>query len=288
MKQENKNLPFYVSFSEIRTFQECPMKHFLQKVLQVEEDKNDSLIYGSALHASLEQIAKEKVYDKKSWKDIAIKSLIAETSSSYIQGYFGKKLITECTNSLLAFDFWERFKDYEIISIEELMFEPLVEVEGIPIYFKGLNDLGIKHKESQRLKIVDFKSCNKPWDIKKKEQDKKLFWQLVLYKHFFSKKNNIDFDLIDCSFVSLPREESSRIQEHPVEITKEYRNLVLKEVSKVAKEILYMDPTTRAKSKLTGGSACYYCEHNAATKKKGLCDGTPNQIISITQVPNAK
>jgi len=283
-----ENLPFYLSFSEYRTFSECPMKHFLDKVLQVPSPKNDSLIYGSAIHDSLEEIAKEKVYDKNLWKDIAVKQLIAQTSESYVKGYFGKSLIDQCHNSLLAFDFWERFKNYEVISIEELMFEPLVEVDGIPIYFKGLNDLGLRHKKTGRTLIVDYKSANKPWDIKKKQEDETFFGQLVLYQHFFSIKHNIPREEIDCAFITLPREKPKEIQKFSVGISEEYRSFIFNDIKKVAKQILYMDPTFREKKKITSGPnsfACFYCEHNLNKRKEGLCDNTEEQkTVSINEI----
>lgn len=278
---------FHISFSEYRTYSECPFKHFLNKVLQVPEPKNDSLIYGSAIHDSLEEIAKEKVYDKAFWKDIAIKQLIAQTSTSYIKGYFGKKLVDECHNSLQAFDFWERFKNYEVISIEEEMYELLVDDDVIPIYFKGLNDLGLKHKKTGRTLIVDYKSANKPWNIKKKQEDETFFGQLVLYQHFFSQKHGIPRDQIDCAFITLPREKPKEIQRFGVDITEEYRNFILNDIRKVAKQILNLDPLYREKRKILSSPAhfaCYFCTHNNNNRKEGLCDSTKIQTVSIKEI----
>jgi hypothetical protein len=287
VKESTAPKQFHISFSEYRTFKECPMKHFLSKVLQVPEEKNENLIYGSAMHNSIETIAKEKVYDTKLWKDIAIKALVEETNAHYIKGYYGGMLIKQAHESLIALDFWERYKEYDIISIEEEMYEPLVEDDIIPIYFKGLNDLGVRHKTTGRYKILDWKSANKPWDIKKKLDDDTFFGQLVLYQQFFSQKHGIDRDEIDCSFVCLPRESPKLIKEHPIKITEDYRSFILNDIRKVAKKILHLDPTMRAKAKIASGSscfACHWCNFNIDNKKTGLCDSTSDQIVSINEI----
>lgn len=291
MSDTKQNTQFHISFSEYRTFLECPFKHFLQKVLQVPEPKNDNLVYGSAMHNAIETIARDKVYDKSLWKAIITDTLIGETNSAYIKGYFGSNLIKQGINSLNALDFWQRYKDYEIISIEEMMYEPLVVDDVVPIYFKGLNDLGLQHKQTGRYKIIDWKSANKAWDWEKKKKDLTFTGQVVLYQHFFSLKHGIDRNLIDCSFVSLPREEPNRIAEHPVEITDIYRNFIFDDIRKVARQILHLDPSMREKNKTKNGSnsfACHWCEHNKSNKITALCDDSKTQIISINQVPIKK
>lgn len=290
VKIEEQKAPqqFHISFSEYRTFLECPFKHFLQKVLQVPEPKNDNLVYGSAMHNAIETIVRDKVYDKKLWKDIIITALIEETNAHYVKGYFGGILIKQGTDSLMALDFWERYKAYDVVSIEELMYEPLVEDDVVPIYFKGLNDMGLQHKKTGRYKILDWKSANQPWDWEKKKKDLTFTGQVVLYQHFFSTKHNIDRDLIDCSFVSLPREKPTMIAEHPVEITDIYRNYIFDDIRRVARQILHLDPLFRDKNKTLNGAtsfACHFCEHNGHSKTKGLCDDTKHQVISINQIP---
>ena len=52
--------------------------------------------------------------------------------------------------------------------------------------------------------VIDWKACSWGWDLEKKS-DRMVFSQLLLYKHFFAQKQNIDLKNIDTYFILLKR-----------------------------------------------------------------------------------
>ena len=94
----------------------------------------------------------------------------------------------------------EHFGNYEVVSAEEQLYEP---IEGSEKLYKGFIDLVLKTKDG-KYHVIDWKTCSWGWDFRRKT-DRMMTYQLTFYKHFFSKKHNIDVDNIETHFALLKR-----------------------------------------------------------------------------------
>ena len=87
--------------------------------------------------------------------------------------------------------------------IEEI-YEKLEDTEK---RYKGYIDLVLKTSDG-KYHIIDWKTCSWGWDARRKNE-KMVTYQLAFYKHFFSKKHNIDPDNIETHFALLKRTAKS-------------------------------------------------------------------------------
>ena len=94
----------------------------------------------------------------------------------------------------------EYFGEYEVVSAEEQLYEPIDDSKKM---YKGFIDLVLKTKDG-KYHIIDWKTCSWGWDFKRKS-DRITTYQLVFYKHFFAKKHNIDIQNIETHFALLKR-----------------------------------------------------------------------------------
>jgi len=97
------------------------------------------------------------------------------------------------------------FKNYEVFSVEERLYEDIPEVDGCK--FKGFIDLVIKTPDD-KIHIIDWKTCSWGWDARKKS-DPMMTYQLTFYKHYWSKKHNVDPQMIETYFALLKRTAKS-------------------------------------------------------------------------------
>ena len=61
-----------------------------------------------------------------------------------------------------------------------------------------------------KYKIIDWKSSSEEWNVDKKKKDQIFISQTMFYKYFYSKKYNIPFDDIECSYVVLNRLQNKK------------------------------------------------------------------------------
>jgi len=110
----------------------------------------------------------------------------------------GKLLIPEVFPALEDY-----FEDYEVISTEEKLYEPMDSTIAEDYNFKGYVDLVVRTNDG-KYHIIDWKTCSWGWDSRKKSE-KMVTYQLTLYKHYFAKKHNIDPKNIETHFALLKR-----------------------------------------------------------------------------------
>lgn len=197
----------HISYSELKTWAECAWRHKLQYLDGLSPFKgNEYTTFGTALHAVSEKFlidesAKdpEKYFETQFLKEL--KNLKQEDpelvfNSDLIQQMRGQgvTLAPQIIPSLK-----EHFGDYEIVSVEEKLYEP---IEDKNKKFKGFIDVVIKKDETYH--IIDWKSCSWGWNRDKKT-DRLMTYQLTLYKVFFAKKHNIDPKNIKTHFGLLKR-----------------------------------------------------------------------------------
>ena len=97
----------------------------------------------------------------------------------------------------------DHFGDFEVVSVEEQLLEPMDDIESYGKKFKGFIDMVIKTPDGKH-HIIDWKTCSWGWSRDKKS-DPMTTYQLTYYKNYFSKKHKIDPKDIETYFVLLKR-----------------------------------------------------------------------------------
>jgi ATP-dependent exoDNAse (exonuclease V) beta subunit len=199
----------HISYSELKTWNECPYKH---KLIYIDEVKkflgNEHTAFGTAVH---------EVCEKSVLKEIPLenKVLVEYFNHKFLQELqrlvennvkLNKKLLKDMRNQVKTLlmpiipALKEHFGEYEVISAEEQLYEP---IEGEDKKYKGFIDLVLKTKDG-KYHIIDWKTCSWGWDSRRKS-DRITTYQLTYYKHFFSKKYDIDADNIETHFALIKR-----------------------------------------------------------------------------------
>lgn len=247
----------------------------MTKQLGYSEPSNEFLVFGTAVHAALEDIAIKKL-NRITYEKLMKTKLEDEAKGLTLSPFFLQKLAKQGFAILKEVDFAERFKDYDVVGSEIEIYEPLYEnTEGEIVYFKGIIDLVLKHKETGKIMIADYKTAMKSWDMTKKEADKGFFSQLALYKHFYSKINGVALEDIETRFIVLVRDPAAAVETVDVKVTDEFMAFTLGDVVRTIKEIIASDKdnVVKAKSSEDTKANCQYCFFH----KNKLCNAEPKQ-----------
>jgi CRISPR/Cas system-associated exonuclease Cas4 (RecB family) len=266
----------HISFSEYRLYASCPFKHYLEKYLGYNQGTNEFLVFGTSIHAVIEDIVNKK-YGFILYESLLKKHLEANGSAAFTSSYFGKKMIPEGVAILKELNFFKRYEEYEIIGSEIEMYEPLCISENREMNFKGIIDLVLK--KGDEYLIIDFKTAMQPWNIDKKKEDKTFFGQLALYKHFYATKHGIPLDKIKTRFVALARTPID-VQQYEINISDEFMDFMLTDLKRVAKEIGSIPQPYLPKAKHmipVNKLTCTYCQ------LKEICDDNKIQEIQLKQ-----
>ena len=271
---EKQKKDYKISFSEFSNYLQCPLKWYWSNAMGLPGDLSEELIFGSTMHKSIEDIIQVKMYSRKGFWEMVVKNNLKKElerikDESFLKKFEGMKLhyvfVRQANEILQALDVLERFKEYEILHVEyKLDGFPLIEFKDIRFVFKGYIDLVLKHRVTGRILLLDWKTSKKAWDIKKKMKDNDdLFAQLALYKHFYSKKENIPFNDIDVKYYNLPREEPREQLPFAGTVNDTYMNYLLEKLNKVCTEIYHLDPTRLEKARFTKKkNFCHRCNLN--------------------------
>lgn len=253
----------YISFSEAYTFFKCNHKHWLNYREKIKGEATIHTEFGKAIGAALEQHKKYNV--KNAWISIG-KSIFRYL----IDGEWGEFVKEEEQDWRL----WSRkgfriFKDtlefldkeypnWELIDFEYPLFE---DIEGSKKKFKGYID--IIFKWNGKIYILDFKTCSWGWGKDKRENTHKLY-QVILYKHFYCKKNNINPKDVECGYLLLKRSPAKKA-ESSVELFGISSGLVKmnNSVEWLMNQAIGIDNGSRVKLKHT----CEFCMCGAAPTK---------------------
>lgn len=197
-----------ISFSEYKTWNECPYRH---KLIYVDKEpyfsSNEYTAFGTAIHAACEEkIPNENVDAYEVFENTFLSELKILKENNHD---FDKKLVLDmreqarpiCKQILPAVK--EQFGDFEVFSVEESLMEPITDFQSYDKKFKGFIDLVIRTPDN-KYHIIDWKTCSWGWRAQKKA-DKMVNYQLTMYKHFFAKKHNIDHAQIETYFALLKR-----------------------------------------------------------------------------------
>ena len=196
----------HISFSELKIWNECAFKH---KLVYIDEIKkflgNEYTAFGTAIHHVCEKIIEEVenvdlelLFQEKFLEELKV---LTEKKVALNQKLIsdmrpqGKNIIKYILPAVK-----EKFGQYEVVSVEEQLLEP---IENKDYFFKGFIDLVIKTADG-KIHVIDWKSCSWGWDSRRKT-DRMTTYQLTLYKHFFALKHNIDPKNIETHFALLKR-----------------------------------------------------------------------------------
>ena len=196
----------HISFSELKIWNECAFKH---KLVYIDEVKkflgSEHTAFGTAMHYVCEVLMKDnfatnlhEVFEKKFLNELKfLKKSNVEINSKLVQDMRSqsKNIISFILPAVK-----KQFKNFDLISIEEKLFEA---IENNDQKFKGFVDLVIQTSDGM-YHVIDWKTCSWGWDSRRKN-DRMTSYQLTLYKHFFAKKHNIDVSNVDTHFALLKR-----------------------------------------------------------------------------------
>ena len=197
----------HISYSELKIWAECSWRHKLQYIDGLSPFKgNEFTTFGTALHAVsekflIDEAAKnpEEYFEKQFLNEL--KDLKEKDSDIVLDGDLIQKMRTQGVTLAprIIPSLEEHFGDYEVISVEEKLYE---DIEDHDRKFKGFVDVIIKKDDMYH--IIDWKSCSWGWRQDKK-RDQLVTYQLTLYKMFFAKKHNVDPKNIKTHFGLLKR-----------------------------------------------------------------------------------
>jgi ATP-dependent exoDNAse (exonuclease V) beta subunit len=195
----------HISFSELKIWNECPHKHKLVYLDKIDSFQgNEHTAFGTAVHSVCEELVQNNINNAE---DHFEEQFLNELKNLPKEQDLNKSLVVEMrvqgkmlTKHILP-GLKEYFESYELVSVEEKLFEPIENYDDYN--FKGFVDLVLKTKDGQ-YHVIDWKTCSWGWDTRRKSE-KMTTYQLTLYKHFFGLKHKIDPKKITTHFALLKR-----------------------------------------------------------------------------------
>ena len=207
-----------LSFSAVKTFRECGHRYKLE---YLENHKNETsnihLIFGSAIHKSIENGLSNKTIDMNEIFVDEFNKLLTESKKQFPDCFkqpekvFQEFRVQGQTILSQAHEYFDKtFPGYKVISQEEEIFLP---IEGTNWMFKGFIDLVLEW--NNKIWIIDAKSASWGWNRWKKS-DELVHLQLHLYKKMWAQKHDIvsekDMKSINVGFLLLKRTPKKEIQ----------------------------------------------------------------------------
>ena len=280
--EENKKKQ--VSYSQFSTWYNCRHKFYLDRIKGLREfEDNVNTCFGTAMHEAV-QLYIETLY-KKSAKE-ADKHDLHEVFKTAFDRELARTKITPTTevykefcedgdNIIIAFtNMTNRIKHfpsgkYEFIGVEDEIVMPIKNNVEFICYI----DVILKEKATGRYRIIDIKTSTSGWNHYQRDDEAKTS-QILLYKAFFSRKYNVDIDMIDVEFFILRRKlwenyafPQSRIQTF---IPKNNQKDVARTLNQFAEFVgecftqegkFVEDPTIYLKNPGKAKKNCKYCVH---------------------------
>tara|TARA_A100001011_G_C14154037_1_gene775276 strand:- start:242 stop:1015 length:774 start_codon:yes stop_codon:yes gene_type:complete len=198
----------HISFSEMKTWTECPYKHKLNYINRVRKFVgNEFTAFGKAVHNLCENAMLGTIVESEfeDFFDENFENEILSLADEEIDLKLVEQMSIQARNlyPLIIPGVQNTFGDYEVVSTEEKLYEDISDFDKEDFKFKGFIDLVIKTSDG-KYHIIDWKTCSWGWDAKKRT-DKILTYQLTLYKKYFCAKHNIDPSKVETHFALLKR-----------------------------------------------------------------------------------
>jgi ATP-dependent exoDNAse (exonuclease V) beta subunit len=202
-----------ISFSELKNWKECSYRHKLIHIDKIPYfEGNEFTAFGTAIHEVCEKVVPTNskdsisVFEKSFLKELKKLKDEGKKLDSSLVSDMRKQAVPIC-NQVLP-EVKSHFGEFEVISVEEQIMEPIQEFQAHGRNFKGFIDMVIKTPDD-KYHIIDWKTCSWGWSRDKKS-DPITNYQLTYYKNYFSKKHNISPSQIETYFVLLKRTAKSQ------------------------------------------------------------------------------
>lgn len=210
-----KKLPtdkYHISYSEMVDWSDCSYRHKLKHINKIGMDgPTEHTEFGGVVHDAIEQYLLGNApldADLTGKKVIETLTALPNFKGNAQEWADAVKPIFDELPDFLK----NSFPNYSVVSAEFQLMEQLEKKKTR--FFKGFID-GIFQTEKINLRkkdptpetiyyIVDWKTTSWGWSIDKKRDPKKQM-QLVLYKYFWCRKNNIPLEQVKCAWVLLKR-----------------------------------------------------------------------------------
>ena len=204
MEQGKKDGKKHISFSEFDLYNKCGHKHLIFKHLKLDEEPPSiHLAFGDAVHASIEATIEQTLGTERRLE--FFRQRFKKNMDATMKDQPGYKeldaFMEQGCNILTILDFASLLEEYEVVSVEEALYEP---IHG-NFYFKGFIDLVLKHKTNGRHLILDWKTSTAAWILKYKLADRVFLMQMKLYKYFWARKHDVNLSKIDVKYMVLNR-----------------------------------------------------------------------------------
>jgi RecB family exonuclease len=209
----------YISLTQVKTFQQCPLKWQFDYVEQLPKERiSSSLAFGGAIHAAIEHHFRQLLIGEPAPPVDELLSVYetAWTTESAAPVHFAKG---ETANSLLALagrllaafrEHEQANPDGEIVGVEEPLRAPVVS--GCPDILARVDLLVV---ERSALRTIDFKTARSRWNADKIAENAP---QLLLYSDMSTPVAEAYGDLpIRPEFIVLTKTKSPSIDVHPVD-----------------------------------------------------------------------
>tara|TARA_Y100001937_G_C7131736_1_gene337845 strand:+ start:2740 stop:3522 length:783 start_codon:yes stop_codon:yes gene_type:complete len=201
-----------ISFSELKNWKECPYRH---KLIHVDKlpyfEGNEYTAFGTAIHLVCEKIIPKSeenalsIFENAFLEELKILKQQGKQLNNDLVSDMRLQAAPICDQVIPAVK--NHFGEFEVVSVEEQLLEPITEFDSKDRHFKGFIDMVIKTPD-QKYHIIDWKTCSWGWSRDKKS-DPMTTYQLTYYKNYFSKKHSIDSKKIETYFVLLKRTAKS-------------------------------------------------------------------------------
>jgi len=168
----------YISYSQIRTYRNCPRQYFFSYIENIKTPINDKIFVGVVFHDTAEFYIKKQIEGSSPSAE--------ETSECFIKTFNSKVESSEIIWSESKEKSFKRglaFINYFVKNIasdiKPMMSEKAVEcaMPGSDIKLKGIIDL-----VEEDFSITDFKTTTAKWS---KDRINKSFLQMCIYKYLF-------------------------------------------------------------------------------------------------------
>lgn len=265
---EPKKLPtdkFHISYSEFVDWNDCSYRHKLKHINKIDLDKpSEHTEFGGIIHEAIENyLLSKKDFDFSEIESKVRNALLAIPSFKKEEVETWVKAVSPMLTQLPTF-LADNFPNFELVSAEYELMESLEKKKDR--YFKGFIDVILKYdytdkrkknpEVEQRYIIADWKTTSWGWTGDKKRDPIKQM-QLVLYKHFWAKKNNIPIDKVKCAWVLLKRDAKpgQHIELVPISVGE-------KAIEKALENIYRMVNSVEKQMFSKNRNSCRFCQYS--------------------------
>lgn len=224
----------HISYSGLTRYLFCPYSYKIRYIDGIKSEGSIFTAFGQSIHATCQNLLLKKITDSKKFFSENFESEIKKLSESYVNNIlFPKDKREKALNitlqdmknkgpvlsDLAVKSLQQKFGDYEVVSVEEEIREPITTYDHADFDFNGFIDLIIKTKDG-KYHIIDWKTTSWGW-LAEKKTDKLTTYQLTYYKHFYTLINNLDRENTHTWFALIKRTAFKKDKKTKLEVPKD-------------------------------------------------------------------